>query len=287
MPPGTRIVADNFKIGAELGFALGDPRIPVLDHPLNRKHGRAPQLRLWGLQYADRAEAGRCARAARRRRVAMSNTATCCVVTTRCATSSARLPPPRVLNIDHGRQRFLLFALRGAEQGEPCTTPAMAWIDTPVSGARVGRKFEVGGWAFKDGVGLARVDVTARRPAWSSEPTTACRVRGRPAFWQISTDPQHPDVGFRADDRLPATSRRVAHWLGLRLHGRDGSVETWPRAAGDDRRRLIGARTQASGQRESGLAQQPRRRDQRQADQRRRDRAIRSRRTARCPGPRT
>ena len=50
MPAGTRIVADNFKLGAELGFALDDADIAVLDHPLNHKHGRAPQLRLWGLQ---------------------------------------------------------------------------------------------------------------------------------------------------------------------------------------------------------------------------------------------
>src|SRR5690606_10330218 len=49
MPDGTRLVADNFKVGAELGFALGDPSIEVLEHPVNRQHGRAPQLRLWGL----------------------------------------------------------------------------------------------------------------------------------------------------------------------------------------------------------------------------------------------
>src|SRR5690606_8468243 len=45
LPVDTRIVADNFKVGAELGFALGDADIPVLSHPLNRDHGRAPQLR--------------------------------------------------------------------------------------------------------------------------------------------------------------------------------------------------------------------------------------------------
>lgn len=48
-PPGTRLLAADFKLGAELGFALGDPDIPVLDHPLNRKHGRQAQLALWGL----------------------------------------------------------------------------------------------------------------------------------------------------------------------------------------------------------------------------------------------
>ncbi|MGO4778550.1 glycosyltransferase family 39 protein, partial [Lysobacter sp. 2RAB21] len=56
MPAGTRIVADNFKVGAELGFALDDPRIAVLDHPINHKHGRAPQLQLWGLHSAGRAD---------------------------------------------------------------------------------------------------------------------------------------------------------------------------------------------------------------------------------------
>jgi len=58
MPADTRIVADNFKGGAELGFALGDPDIAVLPHPLNRKHGRAPQLHLWGLEVHRRRELG-------------------------------------------------------------------------------------------------------------------------------------------------------------------------------------------------------------------------------------
>lgn len=48
-PPGTRLLAADFKLGAELGFVLKDPDIPVLDHPLNRKHGRQAQLALWGL----------------------------------------------------------------------------------------------------------------------------------------------------------------------------------------------------------------------------------------------
>lgn len=49
-PPGTLLVADNFKLAAELDFQL-DGRVPVhvLDSPLNTKHGRSPQLRFWGL----------------------------------------------------------------------------------------------------------------------------------------------------------------------------------------------------------------------------------------------
>jgi len=47
-PPGTVLVADNFKLAAELDFQL-DGRRPVyaLDSPLNVFHGRAPQLAIW------------------------------------------------------------------------------------------------------------------------------------------------------------------------------------------------------------------------------------------------
>jgi len=51
--PGPLLVADNFLLAAELDFQL-DGRVPVyvLDHPLNTKHGRAPQLAQWRLDEA-------------------------------------------------------------------------------------------------------------------------------------------------------------------------------------------------------------------------------------------
>ena len=225
MPAGTRILADSFKVGAELGFALGEPDIPVLDHPINHKHGRAPQLRLWGLeQPATRQWATRPTLLV----VGITEVSykdllhryheLCAMV--------GPLPPPQVLNIDHGRQRFALFALQATHKGA-CTTPAMAWIDAPVGGARVGRTFEVRGWAFKDGVGLASVEITL-----DGSPV-AQAVYGRPyeglvQDWPQSNDPQHPSVGFEAAvDLSGASIGPGTHWLGLRLRGRDGSVEEW------------------------------------------------------------
>jgi 4-amino-4-deoxy-L-arabinose transferase-like glycosyltransferase len=42
------LVADNFMLAAELDFALGASRpVYTLDHPINAKHGRVPQLALW------------------------------------------------------------------------------------------------------------------------------------------------------------------------------------------------------------------------------------------------
>src|SRR5690606_39493689 len=83
-----------------------------------------------------------------------------------------------------------------------CTLPGMGWIDTPLPGAQVGRRFEVGGWAFKDGVGIERVEVTvdgvpvARAEYGREAPHVA-------PFWKISTDPAHPRVGYRALVELP------------------------------------------------------------------------------------
>ncbi|PPT53526.1 hypothetical protein XarbCFBP8150_21615, partial [Xanthomonas arboricola] len=42
-------------------------------------------------------------------------------------------------------------------------------------------------------------------------------------YWKISTDPQHPNVGFNATFDTHALPPGT-HWLGLRLHGHDGSA---------------------------------------------------------------
>ena len=226
MPANTWIVADNFKVGSELGFALEDPAIQVLDHPLNRKHGRAPQLALWGLHSNGSADWGETpvllvvsASEVQYRELLARYHWLCAKV--------GPLPAPRVVNVDHGRQRFLLFALpeRAATPEAPCTAPAMAWFDTPASAASVGGTMGVSGWAFKDGVGLERVQVLV-----DGQPVADARYGlaspGTAAYWKISTDPGHPNVGFAAEvDTTKLSPGR--HWLGLRLHGRDGSVEDW------------------------------------------------------------
>jgi hypothetical protein len=91
----------------------------------------------------------------------------------------------------------------------------------------VGREFDVKGWAFKDGVGLARIEVLL------DGKVVASAQYGRPYDglqhdWAETNDPQHPNVGFSAHVDLRANDAAAGpHWLGLRLHGRDGSVEDW------------------------------------------------------------
>ena len=223
MPPGTRLLAGNFKIGAELGFARGDADIAVLDHPLNHKHGRAPQLALWGLAHASRDSLGDVPLLL----VASSNDVDFRDLLAhyhRLCEQVGPLPPPQVLNIDHGRQRFLLFDLGTTRRAGPCTTPSMAFLDAPSPSAKVASSFEVAGWAFKDGVGLRGVDILVDgrvvAPARYGEANA-----GVADFWKGSTDPRHPDVYFRAQVSGLPSGR---HWLGLRLHGADGSSEDWP-----------------------------------------------------------
>ena len=225
MPADTRILADNFKIGAELGFALEDPDIAVLPHPLNSKHGRAPQLDLWGLRAADRASLGPhplllvVGASEVDQRMLLDRYHLLCRML-------GPLPPPRTVSIDHGRQRFLLFPLPASPARGPCTTPAVARIDMPARGARVGPAFAVFGWAFKDGVGIARIEVLV-----DGQPVAEANYgREQPeaaGSWANSTDPAQPHVGFDARVVLPPGSEGL-HWLGLRLHGKDGSVESWP-----------------------------------------------------------
>ncbi|MEG3192103.1 ArnT family glycosyltransferase [Lysobacter sp. D1-1-M9] len=224
MPADTQVVADNFKLGAELGFALDDASIPVLDHPLNHRHGRAPQLRLWGLQTPGRQAWGDApvllvvgASEVSYKHLLRHFHALCAMV--------GPLPPPRVLNVDHGRQRFLLFRLHQPRNGQ-CVAPAMAWIDTPAAGAVVPRDFELAGWAFKEGVGLEKVEVLLDGEVLGPV-RYGLASPGVQAFWQISNDPQHPAVGLRS--RLDLGDIEPGrHWLGLRLYGRDGSIEDWP-----------------------------------------------------------
>jgi 4-amino-4-deoxy-L-arabinose transferase-like glycosyltransferase len=221
MPAGARVLAGNFKVGAELGFELQQPRIEVLQAPLNDKHGRSAQLAQWALLNDGARDGERLLVLSpsdqRYRDLLQTYHDVCAMV--------GPLPPPQVVSTDHGYQRFLLFKLPARRQGGPCVTPAMAWVDTPLPNARAdGGRLQVRGWAFKDGAGLAGVDVLVDGQLGArAHYGTPLDVR---PYWKISTDPHHPRVGFEADLDL-AGLRPGTHWLGLRLHGTDGSVEDW------------------------------------------------------------
>ncbi|MEO5962484.1 MAG: glycosyltransferase family 39 protein, partial [Thermomonas sp.] len=222
MPPGAQLVAGDFKLGAELGFALGNADIPVLDHPLNARHGRAPQLALWELlrEKLDVDAGNPTLLVVAANHVEFSDLL---AYYHRLCQQVGALSPPQVVDVDHGRQRFLLFALPGHASSSSCITPALAFLDAPAASATVDPSFEVTGWAFKDGVGLASVEILldGRVAASADYGQPKPDVAG---FWKISSDPNQPYTGFRA--RVTGVAPG-SYWLGLRLHGADGSIEDW------------------------------------------------------------
>jgi hypothetical protein len=221
VPRGEPLVASDFEFGAQLAFAL-DREVDVLDSALNRKHGRAAQLHDWARVLETRPASPAW--------FAVDDAATPLRLRLgeyhrRCAIFGA-LPPPQTLTVDHGRKRYFLYRYDPATGRAGCVAPALAWFDQPLPDAHLPRQFEVRGWAFKDGAGLARVEILldGRVMANADYGRAMPDVAG---YWRISTDPAHPRVGWRARvDARPLAPG--AHWLGLRLHGRDGSVEDWP-----------------------------------------------------------
>jgi 4-amino-4-deoxy-L-arabinose transferase-like glycosyltransferase len=223
-----RLLADNFALAAQLAFALQSEEVGVLDHPRNRKHGRAEQLRAWGRRFDPSAwrEGGPILLVVEDSASPMKQRLT--DYHARCAAFAA-LPLPRVLNVDHGRKRFLLYRLDPRNASQSCAAPALAWIDAPASGATVAARFAVRGWAFKDGAGIGRVEVLVDGKPMG-EASYGWPMPNVAGYWQISSDPAHPRVGFRAEvDAGGFAPGR--HWVGLRLYGRDGAVEDWPEQA--------------------------------------------------------
>jgi hypothetical protein len=225
LSPGTRIVADNFELAAQLAFALARDDIAVLDNVLNRKHGRAAQLDLWGLRFDRLGRAGHeplwlivddSATPMKRRLAAYHSL---------CRVFGA-LPPVETVNADHGRRRFFIARFESGEKKPGCSAPALAWIDGPAPGAELGTQFDVAGWAFKEGVGVESVEVTLdRRPIAAA--SYGLPMPNVAEYWKISTDPNQPKVGFKAHVDARGV-KRGRHWLGLKIRGADGSVEEWP-----------------------------------------------------------
>ena len=115
------LVADNFMLAAELDFALGGSRpVYTLDHPINLKHGRAPQLALWQRdESALRALAPRpillvaepTARRERERAAWLSSL---------CARVDELTPEGR-LDLYGGRKRYLFFDASVGAKGKDTT----------------------------------------------------------------------------------------------------------------------------------------------------------------------
>jgi 4-amino-4-deoxy-L-arabinose transferase-like glycosyltransferase len=112
------LVADNFMLAAELDFAFGGERtVYSLDHPINVKHGRAPQLAQW-----QRDEAALRALGASELLLVVEPTARrererAAWLSTLCARVENLAPEGR-LELYGGRKRYLWFSASGAARAD-------------------------------------------------------------------------------------------------------------------------------------------------------------------------
>lgn len=227
LPPGTRVVADNFLLAARLVQARdGDAGFGVLDHARNAKHGRARQLALWAKDESAWLPAADPARLVIVEETALGLRARQPWQQRLCA----RLPGLRWVDevqLHGGALRYLLFEQR-ADAGPRCRLAPLAYLDTPLDGQRVAARFRLSGWAIRDVDGLARVEVLLDGVA-VAQARSDVDFPGVLAQWPSSDDPRHPQVGIEADVEVPAAlhGKRL---LSLRLTGPDGRARVLPMA---------------------------------------------------------
>jgi hypothetical protein len=103
-----------------------------------------------------------------------------------------------------------------------CDAPSIAYLSSPLPNAHASNAMKLTGWAFQDGVGVARVDVLLDGAA-VGQAHYGVEDPGVRSQWPASDDPNLPDVGFDAALDL-AHVPLGRHELALRITGHDGRV---------------------------------------------------------------
>lgn len=212
------LLADNFMLAAQLQFALG-PRVRVysLDHPLNRKHGRAGELRRMqrDADHLPTASAERpllivAEESASRLRQRPAWMLGLCRRFPAAATVQERL-------IDHGRKRLLIWRDRGGDQAR-CLPPALGYLDSPRWGEPLRGGQPVQGWVLRGVAGVRAVRL--RGPAGVLALDYGRPLPSLAAQLGNSGDPQMPAVGFTGV--LPADWEGTSGWLRLEAQDAEG-----------------------------------------------------------------
>lgn len=218
------LIAGNHNLGAELAFELDLPPAAhpyVLDHPRNRRYGRAVQARLWGRDETALAEVSWSAGLLVGEITASPFAARPAQVRAWCR-RFGRLELLDELILLDGHKRFLFF--RAAPPGSPgsCDQPAFAYLDVPARHQRLSGPVAIRGWAFEDDAGIERVEILVD----GSRLGVADYGLPHPGVHDVfpgSTDPNHPRVGFRFSWD-PSGLTPGPHRMTVRTVARDGGV---------------------------------------------------------------
>jgi hypothetical protein len=207
----TRLVADNFMLAAALRFYLTEsltPSLRVLDDVLNRRHGRAAQLRIWGLDEtalaADPNRSGWIVAEESARRFSDR----WAWYQGLCARFSGLKLVDQLLLFD-GRKRFVRWHFDSYEPRPSCISPEavppLGWLDAPRR-LRRGEPMVVFGWVIQTGLGIDAIEIL-----WDGEPIArparTIEIDWVERRWGEVGDPNGQRIGFRSvldlSDREP------------------------------------------------------------------------------------
>ena len=196
------VAVDNFMLAAALGFYLQPDRpaaVRVLDDPLNRHHGRAAQLHIWGLDESALAAQPPMPGWLLVEEPARRFSDRWHWYQDLCA-RFAGLRLDGVLNLHDGRKRFVRWRHDGyAPQGEcrdPAALPPLGWVDDSQVQWQQGEPLLISGWVVQAGQGIESVELLVDGESLATVPRT------QPAAWATQTwgeldDPAGEQLGFR------------------------------------------------------------------------------------------
>lgn len=196
------IISDNYYTAAQAEFAGLTQNALTLDKDKALRDGRISQFRLWQKDEAGVAEnVGRPV-------LYITEDSTLTVPDKETAIGQicgevSNLDYLSGLSLFNGDKQFSFYTADAiidtsklAEyRARPCPYPAIAWIDSPVEGAQLSGSYPVAGWAYKEDIGIAEVNLLL-----DGELVAAIEYDiSRPDVVQIrsvKTDPNSPRLGF-------------------------------------------------------------------------------------------
>lgn len=229
VPPDHQQVAGNFMLAAAMDFYLPTPPVLpmlVLDDALNRRHGRAAQLAIWGID-----ESALAADHLRPGLLVAEETAQrfsdrWAWYQSICA-RFAGLELDEPLNLHGGRKRFVRWRYRAYDPqpscGDAAAIPPLGWVEIPRQ-VDHGDALDIFGWAMQPELGINVVEILVDGEVLA-QTTRTIDIQWVEERWGDVGDPAGSTLAFRVPldtSQMAPGTRRVA----VRIQRGDG--RRWP-----------------------------------------------------------
>ncbi len=233
------VLTDNYYTLAQVEFAGLANSGFTLDEEKAVRDGRITQYRLWqkdriGLERVSADEYLFIAEDS------TLDTATKHDLLSNLCARTAQLTQLETLNLFNGDKRFSFYrgtALRGVDdldqlQASPCPLPPIAWIDSPIDGAKLSGIVPVNGWAFNEDIGIDSITLLIDGNAIAPVEYGASRPDVVEVM-QVESDPNRPNIGYnysfdsaQLENGLHRLELEIVNRLGVVEHYGERTIET-------------------------------------------------------------